>query len=62
MLIIIFLMIGALFIISTNNLALKDSGNFSKFIGMYVSWLGKVFENTKGISSNVIKMDWLPGK
>jgi len=57
---IFFLMIGALFIISENNLALKDSGNFPKFLGSYYSWISQLFDNSKSLAGYVVKMDWLP--
>ena len=60
MLAIFFLMIGALFIISENNLALKDSGSFPKFLGIYYSWISHLFDNSKNLAGYIIKMDWLP--
>jgi len=45
--------------------AIKDKNiNFKTFEGLktatklYFAWLGKVFENTKTITGNVIRMDW----
>lgn len=62
MFIVIFFMIGALFIISENNLALKDSGSFNKFVSLYSGWLAKVFENTKSTTGYIVRMDWLPSE
>lgn len=62
MLIIMFFLIAAFFIISENNLALSKEGNFVKFSSLYFSWLGHVFDNSKNTLGYVIKMDWLPGK
>lgn len=55
-----FLLIGALFIISQNNLAFSNSENISQFSGLYVSWLGQVFQNSGKIAGYVVKLDWLP--
>lgn len=62
MFIIFFLLVGALFIISENNLALKDTGNFSKFLGLYYSWISQIAQNTGSTAGYVIKMDWLPSE
>lgn len=62
MFIVIFIMIGALFIISENNLALKESKNIKEFGFLYMDWLGKIFDNSKRITSSVINLDWLPNK
>jgi hypothetical protein len=59
-LIIIFLLIGAFFIVSNNNLHLNASKDMQKFVGLYYSWLSGLFDNVKGISAYVIKADWIP--
>jgi hypothetical protein len=55
-----FFIMGALFIISNNNLALAQPGNFEKFIGMYGSWLENIYENAFSLTGNAVKMQWLP--
>ena len=55
-----FLLIGALFIISNENLRLNKTDDLKKFTGLYYNWLGSLFENVKGISAYVIKSQWLP--
>jgi len=57
-----FFLIGAFFIISENNLALKQADNIDKFLGLYSTWLSHIFDNAKGISTYVIKMNWLPNE
>jgi len=57
-----FLLIGAFFIISQNNLALKETGNLNKFISLYSSWFGRILDNSSNAVGYVIKMDWLPGQ
>jgi len=57
---LIFLVIGALFIISENNLALKNQENRTKFLELYFIWLSKIFENSKNLVGYVVKLDWLP--
>ena len=60
MIILMLFLIGAFFIVSQHNLALKDSGNLSQFGKLYLSWLGNVFDNSKNIVADVIKVNWLP--
>lgn len=59
-LMVMFLCIGAFFIISQNNLSLGSSENVDRFISMYEAWIGKTFENMGSLTANVIKLDWLP--
>lgn len=61
MFLIMFLLIGAFFIISQKNIALAKSGNFKKFTTLYFGWFEKIFENGGNIVGHVVKLDWLPG-
>jgi hypothetical protein len=58
--IILFLLVGAFFIVSNNNLHLNESKDMSKFVSLYYSWLGGLFNNVKGMSAYVVKSEWLP--
>jgi len=58
--IIMFLLVGATFIISENNLALKDAENRKKFGAMYMTWFDQLFENSKNLVGYVVRLDWLP--
>lgn len=60
MLVVMFFLIAAFFIISQNNLHLNNEAEFSKLGSMYFSWFSGVFDNLKSLSSYVVKMDWLP--
>ncbi len=62
MLVVMFLLFGAFFIISENNLALSHDGNLDKFISEYVDWIDRLGGNAGSVSGYLIKMDWLPGK
>ena len=57
---IILLMIGALFIVSNKNLALKNSENIPLFMSYYSSWIRQLFSNGVGATGFVVKMEWLP--
>ncbi len=57
---IIFLLIGAFFIVSENNLALKNEDERLEFGRMYSKWVANVIDNGKEITGYVVKMNWLP--
>jgi len=60
LLIIIFLFIGAFFIISQNNLALSKEGSIKKLFSLYIPWLIEGGENIVSLSGHIIKLEWLP--
>ncbi len=60
LLVIMFFLIGAFFIISENNLALSKPGNSDKVIELYSDWLSHIFDNSRSLAGYVVKMDWLP--
>ncbi len=60
MLIVMFFLIGAFFIVSQNNLHLNSSENADKFISIYKIWLVKTFSNIGSLAGHVVKMEWLP--
>jgi len=57
---LIFILVGMLFIISNNNLAMIKQENISTFNRIYFSYLSDIFQNIMGISGNVVKLEWLP--
>ena len=58
--IVLFLLFSAFFIISNNNLALKDKENRTIFARSYYGWFVNVIGNIKSITADVIKSNWLP--
>jgi hypothetical protein len=60
--VLIFLIIGALLILSNHNLPLYKEENIIIFKGLYLDWLGSIYENAAFITGNVIDMKWLPNK
>ena len=60
--ILMFLLIGAFFIITENHLALKDVENRVKFGAMYMTWFDKIFDNSSNLAGYVVRLDWLPEK
>jgi len=55
-----FLFVGALFIISNQNLYLTHHEDLTRFSGLYYSWLGNVFSNVVSLTAYVVKFEWLP--
>lgn len=62
MFVVIFLLVGAFFIISNNNLHLSKSEDVASFSHYYSKWIGSIANNTIGSVGYVIKMNWLPEK
>jgi hypothetical protein len=60
MFVIFFLLIGAFFIISENNLKMSQEGSFVRFVGLYFSWASQIFDNSVSLAGYVVKMSWLP--
>jgi len=54
------LFLGALLIISNNNLHLKDSGERETFFNYYFTWIGNIFDQGVAVTSYVVKFEWLP--
>lgn len=55
-----FLLIGAFFIVANDNLYLKNPEQRAQFAKSYYGWFEKVFTNTRTISGYAINLDWLP--
>jgi hypothetical protein len=60
LLLLMFFFFGAFFIISNDNLHIRDSGELAKFQHNYYLWLGGIFDNAKSITGYVVKFGWLP--
>jgi len=55
-----FLIIGALFIISEKNLQMNNAENRGEFFKEYFSWFGSISDNSKSVVGYVTKLEWLP--
>jgi len=58
--ILMFFIIGALFIIGNNSLSLHDPENISNFYNFYLEWLNEIYINTQTITGEIVKQNWLP--
>tara|TARA_B100001971_G_scaffold109194_1_gene100256 strand:- start:335 stop:550 length:216 start_codon:yes stop_codon:yes gene_type:complete len=58
--IILFLLIGAFFIISENKIQINNTNNIDTFLSLYANWLSTLLDNTKTVTGYVVKMGWLP--
>jgi cell shape-determining protein MreC len=59
-LILIFLVIGALFIISEKGFFLKNGEGIGDFFKSYSSWIGNLKENSKNVVGYISKLEWFP--
>jgi len=62
MFIIVFLLIGAFFIISNQEIRLNTSENMGIFFKEYASWIDNLSGNGKVVLGYVVKMEWLPNQ
>ena len=60
--IFMFLLIGAFFIISDENIRLNSSENVNSFFKEYAAWIDDLIDNGRVVSGYVVKMEWLPGE
>ena len=56
----VFFILGALLIISNNNLALISKSNLKTFSVLYVNWLSDIYSNSYSLTGKIIQLDWLP--
>jgi len=60
MFVILFLLIGAFFIVSNENIKLNSKENANYFFKEYGKWFDQLAENSRSASGYLIKMEWLP--
>ena len=58
--VVVFLLIGAFFIISNKEIKLNNSENVGLFFKEYAGWIDSLASNGKTVAGYVIKMGWLP--
>jgi len=58
--ILFFLLLGAFFIITEHNLALKNTEARVELGNTYLSWVGQVLGNSVRLTGYVAKLEWLP--
>ena len=54
------LFIGALFIVSNQNLYLSQQQDLDTFLGLYYSWLDSLYLSAVDITGYVVNVEWLP--
>ena len=57
-----FLFIGALYIISNQNIHILDPGQLSYFFASYSVWLVSLFTSAQGMTGYLSKVEWFPGQ
>lgn len=56
----VFLILGALFIISNEKLHLSDINELDSFGRLYFNWIASLIGNFKNIAGNVVLENWIP--
>jgi hypothetical protein len=57
---LIFLFLGAFFIVSNENIKINKNQEFDRFLKFYSSWLSSLLSNAKTITGYAIRSNWLP--
>ena len=57
---VVFLIAGALFIISNGNLHLGNPEELQIFKSTFYGWLGQLGGNVKSLTAYVVNVDWMP--
>ena len=60
MFLVMFLLIGAFFIIANENIKLDSQKNVGEFFQLYGQWIDSLAANGKTVLGYVVKMEWLP--
>jgi len=60
LILLFFITLGALLIISNNNLEMHNKENVDKFLNISISWADEIYFNTQSLTSQAIKLNWLP--
>jgi len=55
-----FLTLGALLIISNNNLEMHNQEKREKFLNISTLWIDEIYSNTQSLVGQAIKLNWLP--
>lgn len=60
MFVLFFLLIGAFFIISNEDIRLNNGENIDYVFKQYAQWIDELVGNGKIVTGHVFKMEWLP--
>jgi hypothetical protein len=58
--VIVFLVIGAVFIVVNLGLNITNKNDQSVFLGEYGKWIKQSFINAKNVVGYAVKMEWIP--
>jgi len=56
----IFLFLGALLIISNNNISFSNEDQGKEFVSLWFNWFSELFKNVKSVTGYAIGYDWMP--
>jgi len=58
--ILVFFIVGALFIISNHNLAMCKQENVDVFSGLYLEWINQLYLNLQILIKDIVRLGWFP--
>jgi len=58
--VLVFLLLGAFYIVTSHNLSLKNPASFETILVKYLEWFPKIAENIVSITGHAIKLKWMP--
>ena len=58
--ILMFFILGGLLIVSNHNLSFANEKELTQFSKLYIGWLDEMYSNSRQITSNVVRLEWLP--
>ncbi len=59
---IFFLLIGAFFIISNENIKMDGPENIGLFFSKYAEWFDQLIGNSQNVAGYVVRSEWLPNE
>ena len=60
MILVMFVVIGGLFIVNQHNLNLGNKEDVAVFVSLYVTWADSLFNNLRTLTGHVVNLEWLP--
>jgi len=58
--ILMFFILGALLIISNNEITFLKENDFKIFSNLFLNWFENLFFNLKSVTGQVVSLDWHP--
>jgi len=60
MLVLMFFILGALFIIENNNFVMYKHENLENFSKLYIQWMNQIYVNAQKLTGEAVQSNWFP--